>query len=167
MIALIQRATSASVRVEDETAAAIGADLIASAVKALDNAEAQARPMLERPLGDQAFADETGRMNRALTDTAGGLLLVHWLPIQEGLDRLDHLESGRLDWQTRILLRPGSAEAGHRPSSTRAGQACSHVLPRTESHSEIARELDMPLGSVKSSLRRSFAKLQGSMRAPR
>jgi RNA polymerase sigma-70 factor (ECF subfamily) len=37
----------------------------------------------------------------------------------------------------------------------------------SKSHSEIAHELDMPLGSVKSSLRRSFAKLQGSMRASR
>jgi RNA polymerase sigma-70 factor (ECF subfamily) len=33
-----------------------------------------------------------------------------------------------------------------------------------KSHSEIALELHMPLGSVKSSLRRAFAKLQAGLR---
>jgi len=32
--------------------------------------------MVERLLGYRVFADEAGKMNRSLTDTAGGLLLV-------------------------------------------------------------------------------------------
>jgi len=91
----------------------------------------------------------------------------HWLPIQEGLDQLDHLESGRLDSQPESSFDQDLLK-----------QAIDHLPPvqaklvrmcylESKSHSEIARELDMPLGSVKSSLRRSFAKLQGSMRGPR
>jgi RNA polymerase sigma-70 factor (ECF subfamily) len=91
----------------------------------------------------------------------------HWLPIQEGLDRLDDDESGRLDSQPEscfdqdILkqaidrLPPGQAKL------VRMGYL------ESKSHSEISAELNMPLGSVKSSLRRAFAKLQASMRAPR
>ncbi|CAM5547169.1 D-aminoacyl-tRNA deacylase [Rhodanobacter lindaniclasticus] len=76
MIALIQRVTSASVRVEDETVGAIGAGLLALVAVQPDDGEAQARRMLERLLGYRVFADDAGRMNRSLTDTGGGLLLV-------------------------------------------------------------------------------------------
>ena len=91
----------------------------------------------------------------------------HWLPVQEGLDRLDHLESTRLDSQPESsfdqdLLKQAIDRLP--PVQAKLVRMC---YLESKSHSEIARELDMPLGTVKSSLRRSFAKLQGSMRAPR
>ncbi|MGB3270936.1 MAG: D-aminoacyl-tRNA deacylase [Rhodanobacter sp.] len=76
MIALIQRVTSASVRVEDEMVGSIGAGLLALVAVQPDDGEAQARRMLQRLLGYRVFADEAGRMNRSLADTGGGLLLV-------------------------------------------------------------------------------------------
>ncbi len=76
MIALIQRVTSASVRVEDELVGSIGAGLLALVAVQPDDGEAQARRMLQRLLGYRVFADEAGRMNRSLADTGGGLLLV-------------------------------------------------------------------------------------------
>ncbi len=76
MIALIQRVLSASVRVDDETIGAIGPGLLALVAVQPDDGEAQARRMLERLLGYRVFADDNGRMNRSLTDTGGGLLLV-------------------------------------------------------------------------------------------
>lgn len=76
MIALIQRVTSASVRVEDEMVGSIGAGLLALVAVQPDDGEAQARRMLQRLLGYRVFADEAGRMNRPLADTGGGLLLV-------------------------------------------------------------------------------------------
>lgn len=91
----------------------------------------------------------------------------HWLPIQEGLDRLDHVESARLDSQPESsfdqdLLKQAIDRLP--PIQAKLVRMC---YLESKSHSEISGELEMPLGSVKSSLRRAFAKLQGSMRAPR
>lgn len=76
MIALIQRVLSASVSVADETVAAIGPGLLALVAVQPDDGEAQAQRMLERLLGYRVFADADGKMNRSLSDTGGGLLLV-------------------------------------------------------------------------------------------
>lgn len=76
MIALIQRVLSASVSVSDETVGAIGPGLLALVAVQPDDGETQTRRMLERLLGYRVFADDHGKMNRSLTDTGGGLLLV-------------------------------------------------------------------------------------------
>ncbi|MEO6800515.1 MAG: D-aminoacyl-tRNA deacylase [Rhodanobacter sp.] len=76
MISLIQRVNSASVRVDDATIGSIGGGLLALVAVQPDDGEAQTRRMLERLLGYRVFADEAGRMNRSLSDTGGGLLLV-------------------------------------------------------------------------------------------
>jgi D-aminoacyl-tRNA deacylase len=76
MIALIQRVLSASVSVGDETVGAIGPGLLALVAVQPDDGEAQTKRMLERLLGYRVFADANGKMNRSLTDTGGGLLLV-------------------------------------------------------------------------------------------
>lgn len=91
----------------------------------------------------------------------------HWSPIQEGLDRLDQLESTRLDTQPESsfdqdLLKQAIDRLP--PVQAKLVRMC---YLESKSHSEISAELDMPLGSVKSSLRRAFAKLQGSMRVAR
>jgi len=41
-----------------------------------DDGEAQTKRLLERLLGYRVFADDAGKMNRSLTNTGGGLLLV-------------------------------------------------------------------------------------------
>jgi D-tyrosyl-tRNA(Tyr) deacylase len=76
MIALIQRVLSARVDVDNETTGAIGPGLLALVAVQPEDGEAQAKRMLERLLGYRVFADDAGKMNRSLTDTAGGLLLV-------------------------------------------------------------------------------------------
>lgn len=76
MIALIQRVTQASVRVDDRLVGAIGPGLLALVAVQPGDGEAQVARMRERLLGYRVFADEAGRMNRSLTDTGGGLLLV-------------------------------------------------------------------------------------------
>lgn len=76
MIALIQRVLSASVTVDDETVGAIGPGLLALVAVRPDDGETQTRRMLERLLGYRVFADDHGKMNRSLTHTGGGLLLV-------------------------------------------------------------------------------------------
>jgi D-tyrosyl-tRNA(Tyr) deacylase len=76
MIALIQRVLSAHVDVGDELVGRIGLGLLALVAVQPDDGEIQTRRMLERLLGYRVFADDTGRMNRSLIDTGGGLLLV-------------------------------------------------------------------------------------------
>ena len=76
MLALIQRVTSASVRVDDDTIGAIGPGLLALVGVEHGDGDAQARRMAERLLGYRVFADDAGRMNHSLADTGGGLLLV-------------------------------------------------------------------------------------------
>jgi D-tyrosyl-tRNA(Tyr) deacylase len=76
MIALIQRVVSASVTIGDETVGAIGPGLLALIAVQPDDGETQTERMLERLLGYRVFADDHGKMNRSLTDTGGGLLLV-------------------------------------------------------------------------------------------
>jgi D-tyrosyl-tRNA(Tyr) deacylase len=76
MIALIQRVSTASVAVENETVGSIGPGLLALVAVQPEDGEAQTRRMLERLLGYRIFADQNGRMNRSLADTGGGLLLV-------------------------------------------------------------------------------------------
>ncbi|GFZ87130.1 D-aminoacyl-tRNA deacylase [Dyella caseinilytica] len=76
MIALIQRVLSARVDVENETVGAIGAGLLALVAVQPEDGEAQTKRMLERLLGYRVFSDEAGKMNRSLSDTGGGLLLV-------------------------------------------------------------------------------------------
>lgn len=76
MIALIQRVSRASVAVAGETIGAIDAGMLALVAVQPGDGEAQVQRMLERLLGYRVFADDSGRMNRSLSDTAGGLLLV-------------------------------------------------------------------------------------------
>lgn len=90
----------------------------------------------------------------------------HWLPMQEGLDALE--EQG-----VDVTGSTAEASADH-VGLTRAIDTLPTVQARlirmsyfeAKSHSEIAQELGMPLGSVKSNLRRAFAKLQAGLRAP-
>ena len=76
MIGLIQRVASAHVEVEGETVGRIGAGLLALVAVQPGDGEPQVQRLLERLLGYRVFADAEGRMNRSLTDTGGGLLLV-------------------------------------------------------------------------------------------
>lgn len=76
MIALIQRVSQAHVDVDGRTVARIGPGLLALVAVQPHDGETQTLRMLERILGYRVFADAQGRMNRSLTDTGGGLLLV-------------------------------------------------------------------------------------------
>lgn len=76
MIGLLQRVSEAAVRVDGETVAAIGPGLLVLVGVQPQDGAAQAARLLERLLGYRVFPDEAGRMNRALRDTGGGLLLV-------------------------------------------------------------------------------------------
>ncbi len=91
----------------------------------------------------------------------------HWLPIQEGLDRLDHAESTRRDSLPESFIDQDTLKQAIDRLPAVQAKLIRMCYLESKSHSEISRELAMPLGSVKSSLRRAFAKLQGSMGSAR
>ena len=76
MLTLIQRVSHASVSVDGKTVGAIGPGLLGLVGIEPGDGDAQVERMATRLLGYRVFTDDAGRMNRSLTDTGGGLLLV-------------------------------------------------------------------------------------------
>ena len=76
MIGLLQRVTQASVTVEGANIGAIGPGLLVLVGVQAGDTAAQGERLLERLVTYRVFADDTGRMNRSLEETGGGLLLV-------------------------------------------------------------------------------------------
>lgn len=76
MIGLLQRVSSASVKVQDREIAAIGRGLLVLVGVQKGDGAPQAERLLERLLSYRVFPDEAGRMNRSVRDVHGGLLLV-------------------------------------------------------------------------------------------
>jgi len=76
MIALLQRVTQASVAVEGATVGAIGMGLMALLCAERGDTEKEADALLAKLLSFRMFSDAAGKMNRSVSDVAGGLLLV-------------------------------------------------------------------------------------------
>ena len=76
MIGLLQRVRSASVEVDGARVGAIDRGLLVLVGVERGDGAGEAERLLERLLGYRVFPDDEGRMNRALRDIGGGLLLV-------------------------------------------------------------------------------------------
>ena len=76
MLALLQRVSEATVRIDDRVAGEIGHGLLVFVGVEKGDCESDAERMVERVLGYRMFTDGTGRMNRSVTDIEGGVLLV-------------------------------------------------------------------------------------------
>nr|WP_240147956.1 sigma-70 family RNA polymerase sigma factor [Luteibacter yeojuensis] len=88
----------------------------------------------------------------------------HWREVQDGLEWLDRCEADGEDNSTEAFAdHVRLTNAIDRLPAVQARLVRMSYL-ESKSHSEIAQELGMPLGSVKSNLRRAFAKLQAGLR---
>ncbi|MDO8701887.1 MAG: D-aminoacyl-tRNA deacylase [Undibacterium sp.] len=76
MIALIQRVSQASVVVDGAGIGAIDAGLMVLLCAERGDTEKQADALLNKLLAYRVFSDDAGKMNRSVTESAGGLLLV-------------------------------------------------------------------------------------------
>ena len=76
MIGLIQRVSSAEVRVDGEVAGAISRGVLAFIAVRREDTPASAERLLERLLSYRIFPDADGRMNLSVREVDGGLLLV-------------------------------------------------------------------------------------------
>ncbi len=94
--ALLQRVSHASVSIENIEVARIAEGvLVLVGIEPNDN-QKSVEKMLHKLLNYRVFADEQGRMNKSLTDTQGGLLLVSQFTLAA---------------DTRSGLRPGFSTA--------------------------------------------------------
>ena len=76
MIAILQRVSQASVRVDGEVIGQIGAGLLVLLCAEKGDTDAVADKMLAKTLKLRIFSDDAGKMNRSVQDTGGGLLVV-------------------------------------------------------------------------------------------
>jgi D-aminoacyl-tRNA deacylase len=76
MIGLLQRVSSAEVRVDGAVVGAIGRGILVLIAITRADTPAAAERLLERLLSYRVFADADGRMNLSTRDVGGGLLLV-------------------------------------------------------------------------------------------
>jgi D-aminoacyl-tRNA deacylase len=76
VIALIQRVSSAGVKVGGVSVGAIGAGIVALVGVERNDGEIEALLLAERVLGYRIFADLEGKMNRSLRDVGGELLAI-------------------------------------------------------------------------------------------
>src|SRR5258705_3030677 len=76
MRAVIQRVTSASVTVENQTVGEIRKGLVVLLGIARDDTKEDADYLVHKIAVLRIFEDDEGRMNISLTDTAGGLLVI-------------------------------------------------------------------------------------------
>jgi D-tyrosyl-tRNA(Tyr) deacylase len=76
MIAVLQRVSEASVRVDGAVIVQIDAGLLVLLCAEKGDTEAVADKMLAKMLKLRIFSDEAGKMNRSVQDVGGGLLVV-------------------------------------------------------------------------------------------
>jgi len=76
MRAVLQRVTSASVRTTDGYTAAIGPGMLVLLGVAKDDGGDDGAWLAQKIAALRIFADESGQMNRAVTETGGGVLVV-------------------------------------------------------------------------------------------
>ncbi|MCK6420614.1 MAG: D-aminoacyl-tRNA deacylase [Aquabacterium sp.] len=76
MIALVQRVSQASVTVAGRETGRIGHGLLVLVCAEPTDTEEHARKLVDKLLKLRVFSDDAGKMNRSVTDVAGGLLVV-------------------------------------------------------------------------------------------
>ena len=76
MLALIQRVRQAHVEIDGAVVGRIGPGLLLLVCAEADDAPAHAARLVDKVLKLRIFADASGKMNRSLQDTCGGLLVV-------------------------------------------------------------------------------------------
>ena len=87
MKALIQRVSSAAVRVEGNTVGEIGQGLLVLLGVERNDTVGRAEKLLDKVLRYRVFADDEGRMNRSVQDISGGILLVSQFTLAADTDK--------------------------------------------------------------------------------
>ena len=87
MRVVLQRASRAAVRVDGQTVGAIGRGFVVLAGFAPGDSDATLRWMAEKVAGLRVFGDAEGRMNLALADVGGALLVISQFTLYGNTDK--------------------------------------------------------------------------------
>ena len=87
MRGLVQRVSSARVRVGDEVVGEIGPGLCVLVGVHRDDGEAHARKLADKVWGLRVMADDDGVMNRSVADTTGQVLVISQFTLYGNTDR--------------------------------------------------------------------------------
>jgi D-aminoacyl-tRNA deacylase len=104
MRAVVQRVSRAEVRVGDEVVGRIDRGLCVLVGAAANDAEDDARALVDKIVGLRIFPDDAGQMNRSVAEVGGGVLLVSQFTL------LGDARKGRRPSFIEALA-PGPAEA--------------------------------------------------------
>ncbi|MFC3023033.1 D-aminoacyl-tRNA deacylase [Vibrio zhugei] len=121
MIALIQRVSEASVRVEGETVGAIEQGLLVLLGVEKGDDDAKAQRLMERVTQYRVFEDDAGKMNLSVKDIGGSVLVVSQFTLPADTKK-----------GTRAGFSKGAAPDDARRLYERFTQLCADQLP-TES----------------------------------
>ena len=118
MRAVVQRVTRATVSVAGQPIGAIGPGLLVLLGLGRDDTEAEADWLIQKLLALRIFPDTAGKMNRSVTDTGGGLLVVSQFTLYGTLekgtrpsfsDAMPPAEAEQLYRQFMVKLRAATA----------------------------------------------------------
>lgn len=118
MRAVVQRVTRAAVSVAGQPISAIGPGLLVLLGLGRDDTEAEADWLIQKLLALRIFPDTAGKMNRSVTDTGGGLLVVSQFTLYGTLekgtrpsfsDAMPPAEAEQLYRQFMVKLRAATA----------------------------------------------------------
>ena len=146
MIALLQRVSEARVVVDGDTVGAIGAGLLVLVCAERGDTEAQADKLLDRILKLRIFADEAGKMNRSVTDTGGGLLLVSQFTLAadtSGGNRPSFTQAAAPD-EGRRLYEHVVARARERHPLVQTGRFAAHMRVELVNDGPVTIPLRIP-----------------------
>lgn len=87
MIALLQRVTHATLRIDDVEYSRIGTGLVVLLGIEKEDSEGHADRLLQKLLSYRVFSDDEGRMNRSLRDVGGELMLVSQFTLAASTDK--------------------------------------------------------------------------------
>ncbi|WP_342607735.1 D-aminoacyl-tRNA deacylase [Vibrio tritonius] len=118
MIALIQRVSEASVRVDGNVVGAIEKGLLVLLGVEKEDDEAKAKRLMERVTTYRVFEDEQGKMNLSVKDVSGSILVVSQFTLPA---------------DTKKGTRAGFSRGAHPDDARRLydyfGDVCEEVLP--------------------------------------
>ncbi|WP_068715581.1 D-aminoacyl-tRNA deacylase [Vibrio tritonius] len=118
MIALIQRVSEASVRVDGNIVGAIEKGLLVLLGVEKEDDEAKAKRLMERVTTYRVFEDEQGKMNLSVKDVSGSILVVSQFTLPA---------------DTKKGTRAGFSRGAHPDDARRLydyfGDVCEEVLP--------------------------------------
>ena len=146
MIALLQRVARARVEVGGECVGAIGAGTLALAGFHAGDDPARIPRLAERILGLRMFADGDGRMNRALAEAGGGLLLVPQFTLAADTTRgaRPSFDAAAPAAEARVLFEALRAACSARHPEVRSGRFGADMRVELVNDGPVTFALEMP-----------------------